>query len=99
MKWHHKGSPPPKKFKIKLSGGKIVASVFRDSGTIHISSTWLTINGHYYSKLFHNDIHQAIQKKIPGKLSKIILLRDNIRPHMANFMKATMSWKIMNHPP
>lgn len=84
--------------KTKFSGGKIVAIVFRDSVTSHISTTRLTINENYYSKLLHNEVHQAIKKKIRGKLSKIILLHNDIRPYMANFMKATMGWKIMNHP-
>lgn len=29
----------------------------------------------------------------------IILHHNDIRPHMANFMKATTGWKIMNHLP
>jgi hypothetical protein len=37
MEWCHKGFPPPKKFKTKLSAGKIVTSVFWDSeGVIHV---------------------------------------------------------------
>jgi hypothetical protein len=62
----------------------------------------VTINTQYYSNLLCSDVHQAIQKKRPGKLlKKIILLHDNAHPHMANLMKATfatMSWEIMNLP-
>jgi hypothetical protein len=50
----------------------------------------VTINAQYYSNLLHGDLRQAIWKERPGKLSKkIILLRDNAHPHMADFMKVT----------
>jgi histone-lysine N-methyltransferase SETMAR len=44
----------------------------------------------------------VIQKKRPGKMSKIILLHDNSHPHLANLTKAavvTVDWEIMNHSP
>jgi hypothetical protein len=48
-------------------------------------------------------VHQALWKKRPGKLSKIIiLLYDSTSPHIADLMKAalaTVGWEIMNHPP
>jgi hypothetical protein len=31
MQWKHKGSPPPKKFKVQHSAGKVMATVFWDS--------------------------------------------------------------------
>jgi histone-lysine N-methyltransferase SETMAR len=106
MEWCHKGSPPPKKFKTQLSAGNIMASVFWDSeGVIHVDFLQhdVTINAQYYSTLLRNDVHQAVQKKSHGKLSKIIiLLHDNARPHMPNLMKVTLAavgWEIMNHPP
>jgi hypothetical protein len=52
------------------------------------------------SCLLCKDVHQVIQKKKLGKLSKIILLHDDVCPHMANLTKATvatMSWEIVNH--
>jgi histone-lysine N-methyltransferase SETMAR len=55
-----------------------------------------------YNNLLHNDMHQGIWKKTPGKLSKkIILLHGNAHPHMENLMKATltMGWEIIKHPP
>jgi hypothetical protein len=30
MQWTHQGSPPPKKFKVQKSAGKIMATVFWD---------------------------------------------------------------------
>jgi histone-lysine N-methyltransferase SETMAR len=62
----------------------------------------VTINEQYCSNLLHYDMHQAVQNKIPGKLTnKRILLHGNPHPHMAYLMKATsatVGWKIMNHP-
>jgi transposase len=52
--------------------------------------------------LLCNGVLQVIQKKIPGELSEnIILLHDNIQPHMEDLMVilATVGWAIMNHPP
>jgi hypothetical protein len=66
MKWRHKGSPPPKKFKTQLSAGKIIASVFWNSElVIHFDFLphGVTINAQYYSNLFFNDMYQAVQKK------------------------------------
>jgi hypothetical protein len=80
--------------------------VFWDSeGRIHIYFLphGVTIYAQYYSNLFRNDVHQAIQKKRPQKLSKIIiLLHDNAHPHTANLMKTilvTTGWEIMNLQP
>jgi hypothetical protein len=97
-------SPTPKTFKTQLSAGKIMASVFWDSGVIHVYflPCGTKINAQYYGNLLRNDAHQEIGKKSPGKLSKMIkLLHDNARPHTVNLTKATlatMGWEIMNHP-
>jgi histone-lysine N-methyltransferase SETMAR len=51
--------------------------------------------------LLPNDVYQVIQKKRPGKLSKIVLLHDITHPQTANVMKVTLvavGWEIMNHP-
>jgi histone-lysine N-methyltransferase SETMAR len=83
----------------------IMTSVFWDSEKmIHVDlfPHDLTINAQFYSNLLRNDMHKAIRKKRHGKMSKIILLRDNSCPHMANLTKltlATMGWEIMTHPP
>jgi histone-lysine N-methyltransferase SETMAR len=43
-------------------------------------------------------VHQVIQNKKSGKVSKMmILLHDNAHPHMANL--ATVGQEIMNYPP
>jgi hypothetical protein len=56
-----------------------MASMFWDSeGVIHVDFLphGVTVNAQYCCNLLHNDVHQAIQKKRPGKLSEIILLND-----------------------
>jgi hypothetical protein len=62
----------------------------------------LTVNAQYYSNLLNNDKQQAVRKKRPVKLSRIIiLLHDSTCPHMPNLMKVTvaaMGSEIMNHP-
>jgi hypothetical protein len=74
---------------------------FRISDFARFSFTRVTTNAQYCSNLLHNDVHQAIQKKRPGKLAKkIILLHDNVRVYTANLMKkilATIGWEIVNH--
>lgn len=57
-----------------------------------LSSTWCNNLRQYYSNLFRNDVHQAIQKKRPRKLSKkTILLHDNAHPHTAILMKEILA--------
>jgi hypothetical protein len=84
MEWCHKGSPQPRKFKTQLSAGKIMESVlgFRKGDHVNFLLYSVTVNAQYYSNLFHRNMHQAIQEKRLGKLSKrIILLHDNARPN------------------
>jgi histone-lysine N-methyltransferase SETMAR len=83
-----------------------MTSVFWDSEeVIHVYFLphGIAINAQYYSNLLHNDVHQELWKKRPGKLSKIIiLLHDNAHPHTEN-LKVTLAtivgWEIMDHPP
>jgi hypothetical protein len=105
MIWLQRGSLPPKKFKTQLSAGTITASVFWDSElVIHFDllSRSVTINAQYYSNLFFNDVHQAVQKRRSGKLSKQIILMHDVCSYTANLIRATlaiMHCKTMNLPP
>jgi hypothetical protein len=85
------------------SAGEIMASVFCDSGVIHVDFPphGITITAQYYSNLLNNYLHQGIQKKRRGKLSEIIQLHDSAHSHTANLTNmtfATVGWKFMNHP-
>jgi histone-lysine N-methyltransferase SETMAR len=99
MVWHHKGLPPPKKLKTQLLAGKIMASVLWESGLVNV---YFLSHDVTVSSLLCNDVHQVIQRKRPGKLSKIILLHDSTHPHIKNLTEvtvATIGWEIMKHPP
>jgi hypothetical protein len=77
--------------------------VFWDSdGVIHVDflPNGAAINAQCYSSLPCNDVHQVVQKKRRGKLSKKInLLDDSACPHTADCTSSTVSWEIMIHPP
>ena len=34
MKWYHRGSPPPRKFRVLPSTGKVMVTIFWDAGGI-----------------------------------------------------------------
>jgi hypothetical protein len=53
IEWCQMGFPPPKKFKTQPSVSKVMASVFWDSGVIHVDilPRDITINAKYYSNL------------------------------------------------
>jgi hypothetical protein len=66
----------------QLSAGKIMASLvqgFRRSGLC----VTVTVTAQYCSKLLCNDVHQAVQKKRPGRTLKIIVLRMKCLSHTA----------------
>ena len=70
MQWKHLSSPPPKKAKVVLSSGKIMASFFWDAKVI-VFIDYLqkgrTMNREYYANLLR-ELRQAIKSKRPGKL-------------------------------
>jgi hypothetical protein len=55
----------------QLSAGKFMASVFWDSERVidvDFLPRGVAINAQYYSNFLHNDVHQDIWKRRPGKL-------------------------------
>jgi hypothetical protein len=44
-------------------------------------------------------VQQAIQKKRPGKLPKIVLMNNKARPHTKKATLVTIFWELMNHSP
>jgi hypothetical protein len=58
-------------------------------GVIHVDfhHHGVTVNVQYYGNLLHSDAHQVIQKKIPGNLSKIIILLHDTCSHTADLIK------------
>lgn len=103
--WKHKSSPPPRKFKLSSSAGKVMASVFWDSqGVLLIDylAKGETITGNYYARLLKT-LRDKIKEKRRGKLSKgILLLHDNASAHTSQIAIATAQdcgFEILPHPP
>lgn len=105
MQWKHLTSPPPKKFKVIASAGKVMASVFWDSdGIIMIDylENGKTITGDYYASLLVK-LRIAIKEKRRGKLGKgVLLLHDNAPSHTSHAAVSTAEqcgFEILPHPP
>ena len=105
LQWKHPWSPPPRKFRVTASAGKVMASVFWDSrGVIMIDylEHGQTITGEYYSQLLIR-LRDAIKQKRRGKVSQgVIILQDNAPSHTAHVAKATMErcgFELLPHAP
>ena len=76
MQWHKEGTPPPKKFKVSQSAGKLMATVFWDcEGIILVDykEKRRNISGEYYASI-RNKLKEAGKEKHRGKLAKGVLL-------------------------
>ena len=105
MQWHKKGGPPPKKFKVVPSAGKVMATIFWDSEGILLidyKSKGATITGEYYAGILHQ-LREEIKKKRRGKLTKgVLVLHDNAPVHKAKIATAavaTCGFQEIVHPP
>lgn len=105
MQWHKKGTPPPKKFKVSPSAGKLMASVFWDSEGILLidyKEKGVSITGEYYAALLER-LRDAVREKRRGKLTQgVLLLHDNAPVHKAQVAMAAvqrMGFEILEHPP
>jgi len=70
--WRHSGSPRPKKFRVRKSAGKVLASIFWDQDSI-ILIDYLpkgqTTNAEYYSSLLVQ-FKDILKEKRRGKVTK-----------------------------
>jgi histone-lysine N-methyltransferase SETMAR len=105
MEWRHKGSPPPRKFLVTSSVGKIMATVFWDfEGVLLVDylPRGHTITGEYYAKLIPK-VRQAIKEKRRGKLRCGVLFhQDNAPPHKSCVSMAAIhnaGFEIFQQPP
>ncbi|CAH2257986.1 jg25254 [Pararge aegeria aegeria] len=103
MQWHKKGTPPPKKFKVSQSAGKIMATIFWDSILlIDYKDKGVSITGEYYASILER-LKEAIKAKRRGKLTKgVLLLHDNAPVHKSRVALASlykMGFDILVHPP
>ena len=104
MQWKHPSSPVAKKFKMQLSEGKLMLTVFWDSqGTIleTYQERETTVTSATYCDILQREMKPAIRSKRRGKLSKEILLLHNARPHTAAHtleIHKQLKWEAMEHP-
>jgi len=83
MTWRHSGSPRPKKFRVKKSAGKVLASIFWDQDSILIDylPKGRTSNAEYYSSLLLQ-LKVILKEKHLGNVTKgVLFLHENALAH------------------
>lgn len=105
MVWKHPWSPPPKKFKVTQSAGKIMVTVFWDHRGVLLVDflpKGHSINAQTYCATLKR-LKQEIQRKRPDRnVDDVKLLHDNARPHVAHVVSdqiASWGWQVLKHPP
>ena len=105
MKWKHKASPTPKKFRVQQSAGKIMKTVFWNSEGVlllEFMSHKTTITGDTYASTMVA-LRENIKQKHCGKLSSdVLLIHDNAPAHKLRTSLAAIrkcGFIELNHPP
>jgi len=105
MEWRHSGSPRPKKFRVRKSVGKVLASIFWDKDGILLVDylpKGQTINAEYYLSLLVQ-LKDILKEKSRGKITKgVLFLHDNSRAHraLATQKKLTyLGFQCLGHSP
>jgi histone-lysine N-methyltransferase SETMAR len=105
MHWKHRSSPPPIKFRVQSSAGKLMATVFWDAEGILLIDYLdrkATINGQYYANLIHR-LRGAIKEKRKRKLTDGIWLLHGNAPVNKSKVVATAIRECglieLDHPP
>jgi [histone H3]-lysine36 N-dimethyltransferase SETMAR len=103
MEFRHLGSPPPRKFKVVASAGKVLMTIFWDcQGIVHTEflKRGNTINSDRYVETLKK-LRRRLQRIRPGK--NAILQHDNARPHTSQKTQAALQHlrfhDILPHPP
>ncbi|XP_039303461.1 histone-lysine N-methyltransferase SETMAR-like [Solenopsis invicta] len=102
--WIAVGEPTPKKAKVVLSAGKVMATVFWDSrGIIFIDYLVKgeTINGEYYAALV-DKLKAIIKKKRLHLAKKILFHQDKARVHTSIVALSKLNelkFEFLSHPP
>ena len=95
MEWQHSGSPGPKKFRLKKSAGKVLASIFWDQDGILLIDylpKGQTIDAEYYSYLLVH-LKDILEEKRSGKFLKgVLFLHDNDPAHRALATQKKLSY-------
>jgi len=103
--WKHVGSPPPKKFKVTMSAGKVMATVFWDNQGV-ILTNYLpkgsTVTPEYCATELCQ-LKEALKTKRRGKLRHgVHLLQDNAPAHTASIATSAATecgYELLPHPP
>lgn len=105
VQWKHTDSPPPRKFKVAKSVGKIMTTIFWDSEgllLVDFLQHGMTITGQYYADLLVK-LREAIKEKRRGKITKgVLLLQDNAPVHKSRVAMETaksLGFELLPHPP
>lgn len=105
MQWKFKGEKPPRKFKVRPSAGKLMATIFWDvEGILMIDylPKNTTMNAAYYANLLDR-LREKIKEKRRGKLRKgVLILHDNAPVHTALTARSSLvknGFSEINHPP
>lgn len=103
--WRRPGDPPPIKFRVQASAGKVMATVFWDAeGVVKIDylEHGRTITGAYYADQIR-DLKECLKQKRRGKLRHGILLhQDNAPSHTSAVAMAAIhacGFQLLPHPP
>lgn len=105
MVWKKPEESAPKKAKVTISAGKVMATVFWDCKGVLLVDYLppnTTVNAARYCEVL-TKLRAAIKRKRPGLLSrKVLLVHDNARPHAARTTQTLLEnfkWEIFAHPP
>ncbi|UYV81448.1 hypothetical protein LAZ67_20001231 [Cordylochernes scorpioides] len=105
MVWKKPEESAPKKAKITISAGKVIAIVFWDCKGVLLVDYLppnTTVNAVRYCEVL-TKFRAAIKRKRPGPLSrKVLLVHHNARPHAARTTQTLLEnfkWENFTHPP
>ncbi|UYV74225.1 hypothetical protein LAZ67_11002523 [Cordylochernes scorpioides] len=103
--WKKPEESAPKKAKVTISAGKVMAIVFWDCKGVLLVDYLppnARVNSARYCEVLTN-LRAAIKRKRPGLLSrKVLLVPDNARPHAVRTTQTLLEnfkWEIFTHPP
>jgi len=105
VEWRHSGSSCPKKFRVRKSAGKVLASIFWDQDSILLIDYLpkdQTINAEYYLSLLVH-LKDILKEKHHGKFTKgVLFLHDNALCHRALATQkklAYLGFHFLDHAP
>ena len=104
LEWRHSDSPHPKKFRVQISAGRVLASIFWDQDGILLINylpKGQTINVEYYSSLLVQ-LKDIFYEKRRGNFTEGFLFLHNAPAHRALATQkklAYLDFQFLDHPP